>query len=116
MIGIWTSAGIWLDSACLWMLVLSTIDIALLLRFTDIGPGWLRFYGILVGSLIILLASQWLIAAHSVGLALGFFPFEAAQLIGPMLVWEFTRLRIENSDGSWLLISGFLMFWMSFRK
>lgn len=94
MIGIWLTISVWLDATCLWMSVIATVDIALIMRFSGINPGWLRFFGVLLGTVIIVLASLWLIAANAFGLVLGLYPLDAAQQVGSVLVWEFTRLRI----------------------
>ena len=105
MIGIWLSISVWLDSACLWMTVLATLDLTLMLRLTGVSAGWSRFLGIVAGTSIIVIASQWLIAANAFGLVMGLWPLEAAQQIGPVLVREFTRLRVIPMDLIYLLFS-----------
>lgn len=105
MIGIWLSVSVWLDSPCLWMSILSVLDIALILRFTGVGSGWPRFLGILLGGIFIVITSQWLIAANAFGLVMGLFPLEAAQQIGLVLAWEFTRLRLDTNDMIFLSVA-----------
>lgn len=116
MIGIWLGVSVWLDRPCLWMSVLTVLDIALILRFMGVQPGKLHFLGILVGSILVLLGSQWLIAANAFGLVMGLFPLEAARMVGPVLVWEFTRLRLGEYDWIWLLISLVSTAWYGLRK
>lgn len=98
MTGIWVGTSLWLDRACLWMTALSVVDIALILRFAGVDAGWPKFLGILFGAVMTLLLSQWLIAANAFGMAMGLLPTDAAQMIGPVLVSEFTRLRINEIE------------------
>lgn len=116
MIGIWLGVSVWLDSACLWITVLAVIDIALLLHLTGVPAGRLRLCLILFGTTLIVIGSQWLIAANAFGLVMGLFPHEAARMIGPVLVWEFSRLRLVRIDMLWLFISVVLAVWLGFRK
>lgn len=96
MVAIWLSVSVWLNTACLWMLIFAVTDMALMLYFTGVKPGWLRFFGIFLGAAIIVTASQWFIASNAFGMALGLWPLEASRQIGPVLVWEFTRLRVDS--------------------
>ncbi len=98
MTGIWLSVSAWLNAPCLWMAIIAVLDIALVLRFTGIDAGWPRLAGILSGTAIIILASQWLIAANAFALMLGLLPLDAARMIGPVLVSEFSRLRITRTE------------------
>ncbi|MEO8001020.1 MAG: hypothetical protein ABI644_04030 [Arenimonas sp.] len=116
MVGLWLGIAVWRNGPCTWMALLSVLDIALLLRFTGIGAGWFRFLAIFSGTVIILVFSQWLIAANAFGLAMGLFPVDAAQLVGSVLVWEFTHLRLSASDLLWLSLSIFIMLWLGFSK
>jgi len=116
MIGIWLSVSVWLDSACLWMTVLATLDLTLMLRLTGVSAGWPRFVGILAGTSIIVIASQWLIAANAFGLVMGLWPVEAAQQIGPVLAWEFTRLRVIPMDLIYLPLSIILVWFFGVRS
>ena len=115
MIGIWMNLSVWLDGPCLWMAAFSAVDLGLILRFTGVGPGWTRFSGIVIGTLLISIASQWLVAANAFGLVMGLLPLESIQMVGNVLVWEFTRLRIFAGDGLWLLISPTAALWFGFR-
>ena len=105
MVGIWLSVSVWLDSPCLWMTVFATLDIALMLRLTGLSAGWPRFAGVLSGTVLITVASQWLIAANAFGLVMGLWPLEAAQQIGSVLAWEFSRLRVTQMDLIYLPLS-----------
>ena len=116
MIGIWLSISVWLDSACLWMTVFATLDLSLMLRLTGVSAGWRRFLGILLGTILIFIASQWLIAANAFGLVMGLWPLEAAQQIGPVLAWEFTRLRVMPIDLIYLPLSLFLAWFFGMRR
>jgi hypothetical protein len=116
MIGIWLSISVWLDSACLWMTVIATLDITLMLRLTGVSAGRPRFLGILLGAILIVTASQWLIAANAFGLVMGLWPLEAAQQIGPILAWEFTRLRVMPIDVIYLPLSLFWAWFLGLRR
>ena len=115
MVGIWLSVSVWLDAACSWMSILSVLDIALILRFTGVSFGWPRFLGIFLGVISITFASQWLIAANAFGLVMGVFPLEAAQQIGWVLAWEFTRLRLEPNDMIFLAVTIISTVYFGFR-
>ncbi len=116
MIGIWLSISVWLDSACLWMTVFAILDLTLMLRLTGVSAGWPRFVGILVGTTITVLASLWLIASNAFGLVMGLWPLEAAQQIGPVLVQEFSRLRLHHTDWLWIGISAIAMVSLNINK
>ena len=116
MIGIWLSISVWFDSACLWMTVFATLDLTLMLRLTGVSAGWPRFVGILLGTILIVTASQWLIAANAFGLVMGLWPLEAAQQIGPVLAWEFTQLRVMQIDLIYLPLSIILAWFFGFRR
>lgn len=116
MTGIWTTLGIWLDQPCLWMAAVSAIDLGLILRFTGVGAGWPRFSGIVIGTLLISISSQWLIAANAFGLVMGLLPLESIQMVGQVLVWEFTRLRIETHELAYLLAATFIAWFLGLRQ
>ena len=116
MIGIWMTVGIWLDGPCLWMSALSAIDLGLILRFTGVAPGWHRLSGIVIGTVLVSIASQWLIAANAFGLALGLLPLESVQMVGKVLVCEFTRLRIDAHELAYLLAALFLAWFLGLRQ
>ena len=115
MTGIWLSVSVWLDSACLWMTIFATLDISLMLKLTGVSAGRRHFVGILAGASIIFIASQWLIAANAFGLVLGIMPLEAAQQIGSVLAWEFTRLRVMPSNLIYLPTSIILAWFLGAR-
>ena len=115
MIGIWMTVSAWFDQPCLWMAALSAIDLGLILRYTGVGVGWPRFTGIVIGTLCISVASQWLIAANAFGLVMGLLPLESIQMVGHVLVWEFTRLRIEVAEPAYLLVAIFIAWFLGLR-
>ncbi|MGH8051869.1 MAG: hypothetical protein ACREPB_14515 [Arenimonas sp.] len=115
MTAIWLSISVWLNTPCFWMSIFAVIDIALMLHFTGVKPGWPRFLGVFLSACIITAASQWFIAANAFGLALGLWPVEAARQIGPVLVWEFTRLRLDSMTLIYLPASFFLAVLMGLR-
>ena len=116
MVGIWLSVSVWLDSPCLWMTVLATLDIAFMLRLTGVSAGWPRFWGVLSGTILITVASQWLIAANAFGLVMGLWPLEAAQQIGSVLAQEFSRLRVTQMDLMYLPLSIILAWFLGLRR
>lgn len=115
MTAIWLSTSIWLNTACVWISIFAVIDIALMLYFTGVKPGWPRFFGVFLGAAIITTASQWFIAANAFGMALGLWPLEAARQIGPVLAWEFTRLRVDSMALICLPLSFFLAAFLGLR-
>ena len=115
MVGFWLSISLWLDSPCLWMTIFATLDIALMLRFTGVSAGWPRFIGIVTGTIVIVIASQWLIAANAFGLVLGLWPLESVQQVGSILAWEFSRLRVPQMDLMYLPLSIILAWFLGLR-
>ena len=115
MVGFWLSISLWLDSPCLWMTIFATLDIALMLRFTGVSAGWPRFIGIVTGTIVIVIASQWLIAANAFGLVLGLWPLESVQQVGSILAWEFSRLRVPQMDLMYLPLSLILAWFLGLR-
>ena len=116
MIGIWMNLSVWLDGPCLWMAAFSAVDLGLILRFTGVGPGWTRFSGIVIGTLLISIASQWLVAANAFGLVMGLLPLESIQMVGNVLVWEFTRQRIAAPELAYPLAAIFLAWFLGLRE
>ena len=115
MVGIWLSISVWLNSPCLWMTIFATLDIALMLHLAGVGAGRSRFVGIVTGTVVIVIASQWIIAANAFGLVMGLWPLEAAQQIGPVLAWEFSRLRVMQMDLIYLPLSIILAWFFGMR-
>jgi len=116
MIGIWLSVSIRFDRACMWMGILAVVDIALVLRFTGVQAGWGRLLATLIGAATITVTSQWLIAANAFGMVLGLLPFESAHMVGPVLVWEFSRLRMSDADVIYTAATLFLAWYMGFHR
>lgn len=115
MVAIWLSLSVWLDSACLWMSIFAVLDIALMLHISGVKPGWLRLFGVFSGLILIIATSQWFIAANAFGLVMGLWPLEAAQQIGSVLVWEFTRLRVDSMELIYPPMSAFLALLLGLR-
>jgi hypothetical protein len=115
MVGLWLGVAVWLNTASLWMSVFAVLDIALMLRLTGVNAGWPRFIGVLSGAAIIVFASQWFIAANAFGLVMGLLPLEAAQQVGWVLVWEFSRLRLTQTDVIYLPLSIILAWFLAMR-
>lgn len=116
MTGIWTSVGIGLDAPCLWLSLIAVFDMALMLHVTGIRKGSLRFVGIVSGTALILIGSQWLIAANAFGMALGLLPMESMQQVGSVLVWEFSRLRISQEELVYLPLSLLLAWYTGLHR
>lgn len=116
MVAIWVTVSTWLGAACFWMTLVAVIDMALLLHFSGLAPGWRRFGGIVAGTLIIVSASLWLIASNAFGLSMGLPVVESAQMVGPVLVTEFSRLRMSGADWFYPLAGIALAGYCGFRR
>jgi hypothetical protein len=120
MVGIWLSIALSRDQACLWLAIVAALDIAFVLWLSGMQPGVKRATASIIGLILIVFASQWMIAAIMFGSAWGIDHFGAAQVIGKVLAWEFTRLRLTDIDhllfGLSLLLALFLGFIGKRRK
>jgi hypothetical protein len=98
MVGIWLSIALSRDQACLWLAIVAALDIAFVLWLSGMQPGVKRATASIIGLTLIVFGSQWMIAAIMFGSAWGIDHFGAAQVIGKVLAWEFTRLRLRDVD------------------
>jgi hypothetical protein len=98
MVGIWLSVALSRDQACLWLAIIAALDIAFVLWLSGMHAGARRAAANIAGLILIVFASQWMIAAIMFGSAWGIDHFGAAQVIGKILAWEFTRLRLTQTD------------------
>jgi hypothetical protein len=105
MVGIWLSVALSRDQASLWLAVIAALDIAFVLWLSGVQAGIKRATAAIAGLILIVFASQWMIAAIMFGSAWGIDHFGAAQVIGKVLVWEFTRLRLTDTDYLLLVLS-----------
>jgi hypothetical protein len=98
MVGIWLSVALTRDQACLWLAIIAALDIAFVLWLSGMPAGITRAAANITGLFLIVFASQWMIAAIMFGSAWGIDHFDAAHMIGKVLTWEFTRLRLSDID------------------
>jgi hypothetical protein len=98
MVGIWLSIALMRDAPCAWLAFLAALDIAFVLWLSGMPAGITRVMANILGVVVIIFASQWLIAATMFAGAWGIGHLEAAQEIGKVLAWEFTRLRLSQMD------------------
>jgi hypothetical protein len=98
MVGVWLSIALTRDQACLWLGFLAALDIAFVMWLSGVHASIFRAIVNVLGVLIIIFLSQWMIAAMMFGSAWGIGHFEAATVVGKVLTWEFTRLRLTQID------------------
>ena len=65
---------------------------------TPSRPSDPRAIATMLGVALITIASQWMIAAVMFASAWGIDHFESIQVLGKVLAWEFTQLRLNNLD------------------
>jgi hypothetical protein len=98
MVGIWLTIGLVRDDPCVWLAFFAALDIALMMWLSGMQAGIIRVMTNVLGVAIIVLASQWMMAAVMFGGAWGIGHIEAAAVTGKVLTWEYTRLRLTTMD------------------
>ncbi len=102
MSAVWVAASVLSGATCSWLGLLAAIDMALLLRLTHAPEGPGRALAAVAATLATILASQWLVVATQLGVALGMPPLASALHLGPHLAWQLGSLALGPVD--WVLL------------
>ena len=102
MSAVWVAASVLSATTCSWLGLVSAIDMALLLRLTQAPEGPGRVLAAVGATLATIVASQWLVVATQLGIALGMPPIASALHLGPHLAWQLGSLALDRVD--WVLL------------
>ena len=102
MVGAWVAIGALNGSSASWFALVAALDVAMLLRLTHAPPGLARSALAVVATLLIVAASQWLLAATRMGALVGMEPLASAGRLGPALGWQVVKLSLDRVD--WILL------------
>jgi hypothetical protein len=90
------------------MLLVVTLDAALLLRLAGLPAGRLRYALVAVISALTVLAAVLLVSASQIGLGMGMAVQHALPALSPGLVGLYLQSQLQWSDALWLLPSAWL--------
>ncbi len=102
MSAVWVAASVLSGTSCSWLGLLAAIDMVLLLRLTHAPEGTGRVLAAVGATLATIFASQWLVVATQLGVALGMPPMASAVHLGPHLAWQLGSLTLGRVD--WVLL------------
>ena len=102
MVAAWVAVGVLAGSSASWLALVGAADVALLLRLTRAPPGLARSAMAVMATLVIAGASQWLLAATRMGMAMGLEPLASLSRLGPALGWQVVQLSLDRVD--WVLL------------
>ncbi len=105
---VWAGVALHFSSPSLWMLLIVTLDAALLLRLAGMPPGRTRLLLVGVVSLLTALAAALLISASQIGMRMGMPAQHALPALSPGLVLLYLRAQLGWLDGLWLLPAAWL--------
>lgn len=90
-VAVWIGLAISLRSTCAWMAPLAALDMALMLRLAAAPRGGLRAALAVLGTVVAIALSYWMIVSTQMAFLLGLSPLESAQRMGPVLAGELLR-------------------------
>lgn len=97
-VAVWLGLAISLRSTCAWVAPLAALDMVLMLRLALAPAGALRSALAVLGTVVAIAASYWMIVATQMGFLLGLSPMESAQRLGPVLAGELLRHGTDGWD------------------
>lgn len=97
-VAVWLGLAITLRSTCAWVAPLAALDMVLMLRLALAPAGALRSALAVLGTVVAIAASYWMIVATQMGFLLGLSPLESAQRLGPVLAGELLRHGTNGWD------------------
>lgn len=100
---VWTGLSVHFRGLCMWMLVVVSLDAALLLRLAGLPGGRSRLLMVGVVSVLTVLVAAVLIAASQIGLSMGLPPSDAFARMSPGLGWMYLQAQLQWHDALWLL-------------
>ena len=116
-LGVFVFMGAWVGVAVLsnghagWMVLLAALDAGVFLRMARMRPGRMRARLALLATIASIALGNWLVAALPIARAMGLFPLETAQRIGPDFGWMLIRLGNTPVDWLWMVAALVLAMW-----
>ncbi len=95
--------------------MLTAIDLVILLKLVKFPAGHARAVLAMLGTLITIGLSYWLIASVEFGIGLGLYPIESASRMGPVLAWELTQRYAGWAEIIWASLSLIFALWWARR-
>ena len=105
---VWMAVAAHFRSPSVWMLLVVTLDAALLLRLAGLPAGRLRCALVAAISALTVLAAVLLVSASQIGLGMGMAVQHALPALSPGLVALYLQSQLQWSDALWLLPSAWL--------
>lgn len=105
---VWTGVSLHFRSPSAWMLVVVSLDAALLLRLAGLPSGRLRLGLVLLLSLLTITASAVLVSASQIGMGMGMPAHYALPALSPGLIALYLQAQLGWSDALWLLPAAWL--------
>lgn len=105
---VWAGVSLHFRGPSLWMLLVVTLDAALLLRLAGLPPGRTRLVLVGLVSLLTVLAAALLISASRIGMQMGMTAQQALPALSPGLVLLYLRAQLGWLDALWLLPAAWL--------
>ncbi|MDR1075293.1 MAG: hypothetical protein LBL59_03035 [Xanthomonadaceae bacterium] len=84
-----------------WMAILAAVDAAWILRFCSMPRGKLRIAMAILGTMLVIVVTNWSIAAVQIGGQFGLYPWEALLRMGPGFAWNLSMLANTPLDLFW---------------
>lgn len=100
---VWTGLSVHFRGLCMWMLVVVSLDAALLLRLAGLPGGRTRLLMVGVVSVLTVAVAAVLIAASQIGRSMGLPPSDAFARMSPGLAQMYFESHLRWSDALWLL-------------
>src|SRR5690606_586296 len=91
-IAAWSTLSLATGRAHGWMAVLGALDVVLMLRLGRWRPGPGRVLAAVSGTLLVIVASNWLVIAGQLGRMLGLTPLQSALKLGGHHAWTLAQL------------------------
>lgn len=101
-VGLWITLGFHNGRQNTWMAVLGALDIAWMLRLGGWPPGRGRMVTAVIATGLIVLLSNWGIAAAHLGSELGLQPWASALKLGSDHAWTLAQLANSTGDALWI--------------
>lgn len=109
---VWMGLGLYFSGLCGWMLVIVSMDAALVMRLAGVPRGGRRLLLVAALALVTAVLAAVLLTASQVGLSMGLPPQEAVQRISPGLISLFLQSQLGPLDVLWLLAALAVGWWL----
>jgi hypothetical protein len=108
MTAAWVAVAIATGQPSAWMALVVVVDVAALMHMTRARRGPVTAGIAALATALTIASAYWMITATYLGAIFGLTPIESAQRLGPVLAWELTTIRFDDSD-PWLLAASVLL-------